>query len=274
MTTPTTEKHKDNVTSAQRDAKQHELASEETCLLAPSLPRVAAVFGGMSPRLRASSFIYKTRAYSATSLCNECCDSPSSDEKTWVSRSQIRDAAQGHVFVAELGCRPRAKGASLGFNTTVTTGDDVRTFFSIVKSDTWLSCLLPDDGHENRLELTAETYDPVGLWKSCHSPRLLPEARQEAGEMILESLVLVPASSLITGLWTRLPASLLPVLSLCGSRMHSLGIRRNGQFAKERLTPDLRTPEGGRGRQGHSGDAWRQLKKILGSFPFKRSKDP
>lgn len=94
------EKHKQNVILATRDAKRHQLAREETCVLAPSLPCVAAVFGGLSLHLRALFLIYKMRAYSVTSLCNECYDPPCSNEKTWAARSQVRGAAEGHVLVS------------------------------------------------------------------------------------------------------------------------------------------------------------------------------
>lgn len=67
------------------------------------------------------------------------------------------------------------------------------------------------DGYEDHLELAAETCDPVGLTSSCRSPCLVPEGRQEAREIILESLVLVPALSLTTGCWMRLSASPLPL---------------------------------------------------------------
>lgn len=85
--------------------------------------------------------------------------------------------------------------------------------YTVVDGQVRYAAKLPlfSNGRENHLDTAAEAHDFVGLRSRCRSPCLLPEETREAGEIILESLVLVPALSLITGLWTRLSESPLPV---------------------------------------------------------------
>lgn len=98
-TTMMTEKHKGDVIPAKCGAEEHQLGSEETCVLV--LVCAATVFWGMSLHLRALFLIYQMRAYSVTSLCNKSYYSPSSNEKRWASRSQALGVARGHGLVVD-----------------------------------------------------------------------------------------------------------------------------------------------------------------------------